>query len=87
MIFPYRYKSKSVGAFHSESTILSDKLKQLLLIEVAKFPFARDWNISDLHNRIKSILLNLQKAIHKFGFDPFFQELAVIMDEKLLQKY
>ena len=86
MIFPYRYKSKSAGVFHLEPTISSYRLKQFLLIEVAKFPFAMDWNISHLHLRIKSILLNLQKAIHQFGFRPFFQGVVVIMDEKLLQK-
>ena len=85
-IFPYRYKSKSADVFHLEPTISSYKLKQLLLIEVVKFPHASDWNLSLLHLRIKSILLNLQKAIHQFGFCPFFQGVAVIMDEKLLQK-
>ena len=38
---------------------------------MAKFPFARHWNISDLLHRMKSILLNLQKSIRQFTFDPF----------------
>ena len=86
MIFPYRYKRKSEDTFYLESVISSYKLKMLLLEEVVQFPLVQDWGICTLHIRIESVLSNLQKAIKQCGFITFFDGVADIKEEKLLQK-
>ena len=86
MIFPYRYKQKSKDKFYLESTISSYHLKELLLREVVKHQSINSWSNCDIHKRIKSILLELQKAIIEEGFFSFFESFVVILEGKLSEK-
>ena len=86
MIFPYRYRRKSEDKFYLASTISSYQLKELLLREVVKYQSINSWSNCDIHERIKSILLELQKAIIEEGFFSFFETFVSIVEGELSEK-